>query len=84
MIKKEIIFPYHLFNRRAAELSQALLRQEMRYCYLEKEGKRVNGKSLLGLLSLGARQGEMVTLICEDKEGIVKMEEIINNLKEVL
>lgn len=56
----------------------------MRYCYLEKEGKRVNGKSLLGLLSLGVKQGEVVVLICEDKEGIVKMEEIINNLQEVL
>ena len=84
MIRKEIIFPYHLLNRRAVELSQTLLRQEMRYCYLEKEGKRVNGKSLLGLLSLGVKQGEVVTLICEDKEGTVKMEEIINNLQEVL
>lgn len=84
MIRKEIIFPYHLLNRRAVELSQILLRQEMRYCYLEKEGKRVNGKSLLGLLSLGVKQGEVVTLICKDKEEIVKMEEIINNLQEVL
>jgi len=33
--------------------------------FLEKDGKRVNAKSIMGLMSLAITKGEMITLIAE-------------------
>lgn len=33
--------------------------------YLEKDGKRVNAKSIMGMMSLAVREGETITLIAE-------------------
>jgi phosphocarrier protein HPr len=35
---------------------------------LEKDGERVNGKSIMGLMMLAAARGSTVTLICEGSD----------------
>ena len=50
--------------------------------WVEKEERRVNAKSLLGVLSLGIVQGTTITLIADgsDQEEAVKaLAELINN-----
>ncbi|WWR15672.1 HPr family phosphocarrier protein [Lachnospiraceae bacterium JLR.KK008] len=36
--------------------------------YLESGSKRVNAKSIMGMMSLGLNNGEEVTVICEGKD----------------
>ena len=36
--------------------------------YLEHEGRRLNGKSLLGILSLGVNKGDIITIIGEGRD----------------
>lgn len=45
--------------------------------YLETEEKKVNAKSIMGMMSLGLGNGEVVTVVAEGKddgEAVVKME----------
>ena len=49
--------------------------------WVEKEDRRVNAKSLLGVLSLGITKGMTVTLIadgCDEKEAIDGLAELID------
>ena len=51
----------------------------------EKEERRVNAKSLLGVLSLGIMKGTTVTLIADgsdEKEAVDALAELIENLDE--
>ena len=53
--------------------------------WVEKEERRVNAKSLLGVLSLGIMKGTTVTLIAagsEEKEAVDALAELIENLDE--
>ena len=84
MIKKEIIFPFYLISRRAVALAQRIQEVTKRPFFIEKNERRVNAKSLLGLLSLGVKENDNVILISDDESGLVKVEEIINNLREEL
>jgi phosphotransferase system HPr (HPr) family protein len=36
--------------------------------YIEYDGRRLNGKSLLGILSLGINKGDIITIIGEGKD----------------
>ena len=50
--------------------------------WVEKDERRVNAKSLLGILSLGIVQGTAITLIADgsDEEAAVKtLAELVNN-----
>ena len=50
--------------------------------YLEKEGTRVNGKSIIGILTLGAAYGTDLTIIAEgedEEEAIMMLANIINS-----
>ena len=52
---------------------------------VEKEERRVNAKSLLGVLSLGIMKGTTVTLIADgsdEKEAVDALAELIENLDE--
>lgn len=45
-------------------------------CFLEKNGKKVNAKSIMGLMSLAVSTGTEVTLIAEgddEKEALEKL-----------
>ncbi len=49
---------------------------------IEKEGRRVNGKSIMGVMMLAAGKGSEVTLYADgedEKESIQTLSELINN-----
>ena len=53
--------------------------------WVEKEERRVNAKSLLGVLSLGIMKGTTVTLIADggdEKEAVDALANLIENLDE--
>ncbi len=69
MLEKEIRVgnPLGLHARPAAKfvkLSQKLNSE----VYLEKEGERVNGKSILEIMMLAAEQGDLVKLIVDGED----------------
>ncbi|HLS23764.1 MAG TPA: HPr family phosphocarrier protein [Pseudogracilibacillus sp.] len=45
--------------------------------FLEKDGKRVNAKSIMGLMSLSITQGETVTLIAEGADEEIALSALI-------
>jgi len=52
------------------------------HIYIEHDGRRLNGKSLLGILSLGIDKGHVITIIGEgkDEQGAVnKLIELVKN-----
>ncbi len=53
--------------------------------YIEKEGKKVNAKSILGVLSLAIGKGNQVDIITEgegEEEGLKKLVEYVNSLDD--
>ncbi|WP_430791042.1 HPr family phosphocarrier protein [Virgibacillus flavescens] len=46
------------------------------HLFLEKDGKRVNAKSIMGLMSLAIAMGEEVTLIAEGTDEETALEEL--------
>ncbi|ALF08697.1 HPr family phosphocarrier protein [Parageobacillus thermoglucosidasius] len=52
--------------------------------YLEKDGKRVNAKSIMGLMSLAISTGSVITLIADgpdENEAIEKLANYVENEK---
>ena len=50
--------------------------------WVEKEDRRVNAKSLLGVLSLGIAKGTVITLIADgvdEQEAVAALNELIEN-----
>ena len=47
---------------------------------LESEGKKVNAKSIMGMMSLGLDRGEMVTVIADGPDEEVAVEDIAKYL----
>ena len=48
--------------------------------YLESEGRRVNAKSIMGMMSLGLDTGEMVTVIADGPDEETAVEDIAKYL----
>ena len=48
--------------------------------YLESEGRKVNAKSIMGMMSLGLDSGEMVTVIADGPDEEVAVEDIAKYL----
>ncbi len=49
---------------------------------IEFQGNKVNGKSIIGIMSLGAFHGEEITIVAkgrDEKEAVKALEELINN-----
>lgn len=49
---------------------------------IEKDGRRVNGKSIMGVMMLAASKGSKITLYAsgeDEEESMNKLEELINN-----
>ena len=44
---------------------------------LEKEGQRVNGKSIMGVMMLAAEQGSILTIIAQGEDEIQAVEALI-------
>ncbi len=49
--------------------------------YVEKDGERVNGKSIMGLMMLAAGPGSRLTIIAEGADGTKAIQEIEALLK---
>ena len=64
--------PAALFVQEATRFSSEI--------FIEKDGKRVNAKSIMGLMSLAISSGSVITLIADghdEKEAIEKLESYI-------
>lgn len=46
--------------------------------FLEKDGKRINAKSIMGLMSLAITEGETVTIIADGQDELVAMNELLS------
>ena len=86
MISKEVVInnqvglharPATFFIQKANEFKSSI--------WVEKDERRVNAKSLLGVLSLGIMKDTAVTLIADgsdEKEAVDALAELIENLDE--
>jgi len=63
----EVTVPVGMHARPAMYFSQKAS-QFHSNVWIEHNGRRLNGKSLLGILSLGISQGDIITLIAEGKD----------------
>ncbi|WP_067727132.1 HPr family phosphocarrier protein [Oceanobacillus damuensis] len=66
MVKKSVKVELEtgLQARPAAQFVQEANRYSA-HLFLEKDGKKVNAKSIMGLMSLAITKGEMITLVAE-------------------
>lgn len=60
--------PASLFVKTASSFSSSI--------YVEKDGERVNGKSIMGLMMLAAGPGSRLTLIAEGNDSAKAMAEL--------
>ena len=80
---KELTFPFDLSGRTAALFEQEIQNTLKNTVQLERFNRRVNAKSLLGILSLGIKKGDTVSVFYQDEDFRV-IEKIINSLQEEL
>ena len=85
MIKEsiKILCPNGLEPRPIAELVQVASKYESKV-YLETETKRVNAKSIMGMMSLNLVNGELLTVSTEGGDEEPAMDEIQGFLKDKL
>jgi phosphocarrier protein len=77
----EIINKLGMHARAAAQFVQ-LASGYVSHIELEKDNRRVNGKSIMGVMMLAASKGSTVTLHAsgeDEEESINRLEELINN-----
>ncbi|ASK62751.1 phosphocarrier protein Chr [Virgibacillus phasianinus] len=53
------------------------------HLFLEKDGKRVNAKSIMGLMSLAIGTGEKVTLIADGTDEEAALDELVTFVSNV-
>ncbi len=85
MIKKSIKIscPGGLEPRPVAELVQVASKYESKV-YLETETKRVNAKSIMGMMSLNLVNGDLLTVSTDGNDENDAMEEILSFLRDKL
>ena len=77
----EIINKLGLHARAAAQLVQ-LASSFASHIEIEKDARRVNGKSIMGVMMLAAGKGSEITLYADgedEQESMDRLEELINN-----
>lgn len=77
----EIINKLGLHARAAAQLVQ-LASSFSSHIEIEKDGRRVNGKSIMGVMMLAASKGSMITLYTDgedEEDSMDRLEALINN-----
>lgn len=82
MYREEVIIPKDIFNRTAANLVHQTSQVHMPTVFVEKDGRRANACSLLGLLSLRLLKGEKVSLVSTSKENLNKVLTLFQNIDE--
>jgi len=77
----EIVNKLGMHARAAAQFVQ-LASSFVSHIEIEKDSRRVNGKSIMGVMMLAASKGSEVTLYADgedEEESMEKLEELINN-----
>ena len=77
----EIINKLGMHARAAAQFVQ-LASSFSSHIEIEKDNRRVNGKSIMGVMMLAASKGSKITLYADgedETESLDKLEELINN-----
>lgn len=76
MVKEKILVknPIGVHLRPAGDIAEAAIKFKKCEVYLACDGRAVNGKSLLSILSLGIKQNTEFEIICdgEDEEAALK------------
>lgn len=82
MIKKSIIVsrPNGLAERPAAELVQVASKYDSKI-YLERENKRVNAKSIMGMMTLELGNGDSILVSADGEDESAAMDEMEQFLK---
>ncbi|HEX7345016.1 MAG TPA: HPr family phosphocarrier protein [bacterium] len=83
MVRKEItvINTLGLHARPAAQIVK-IAAQRKASLWIEKDGERINGKSIMGVMMLAAEKGSTITLEAngeEEEELICELEELFRN-----
>ena len=69
-------------HARAAAKLVALASNFQSEIFLEKEGKKVNGKSIMGVMMLAASKGSIVKVDIsgeDEQEALISIENLVNN-----
>lgn len=79
MVEKsvEVLLESGLQARPAAQFVQEANRFKADL-FLEKEGKRINAKSIMGLMSLAVTKGETITLIADGADEEIAINELVS------
>ena len=77
MVQQEVVVKNRLglHTRPAASLVKLAAKFKSEF-YLERDGYRVNGKSIIGVMTLAAEQGSRITLMCDgadEQEALVAL-----------
>jgi len=76
-IEKEITIINRLgLHARPAAMFVRIATRYRSEVWVEKEGERINGKSIMGLMMLAAGQGSKLTILCEGADADKVMEEL--------
>lgn len=81
---KELTLPFDLSGRTAMLFVQAIQEALKTPIQIGDLNRRVNAKSLLGILSLGVKKRDTVSVFYQEEGDLRVMEEIINSLREEL
>lgn len=79
-IKREILCPCDLQGRKAIKLVQSVSFQLREQVYFLKNKHLVNINSLLGLLSLGIKENDKITIMTKTEIGLECVLSILNSI----
>jgi phosphotransferase system HPr-like phosphotransfer protein len=82
MLKYNFVFPYDLIGRKVMYLSEEIKNSGIKFLLFEKDNRRVNTKSVLGLLSLGIKREDKIIVHYDNETELKKFLTIIEILKE--
>lgn len=81
-MEKELTFPFDLSGRLAIYFVQNVQNAVLNQIQIGSSSRRVNAKSLLGVLSLGIKTGDKVSVFYKREEDFVAIEEIVRLLND--
>ena len=76
-MQKKMVIPFDFGERKTVEIVQGLAILTGAPLYCTKDGRTINMNSILGLLSLNIKQGDVVTFTSEDERKIKKIENML-------
>lgn len=68
--------PDGILNKDAAQLVQRAMRFTGSEIYLEQKNKKINAKSIMGVISLGLKEGDTITISATGPDGVEAVGEL--------